>query len=372
LPWRFAEYHRFQRLDRSLLYHVETMRAYEVSPAVEDLVAAWQALSDAANADSARHDVASSQQSGSGYEETSARMLEKAIAPLRNRNSPEALAEAARALIASGFIGIGSPDTRPRTPAPRREVVRHLELMVTHACNLRCSYCFGCPSPNDLPASRHLYGSKTPGMSLETAQRGVEFLIAQSGSVRDLGLIFFGGEPLLAFPLVREITRYARRREAETGKRFHLSLSTNGLLLNRRIVAFLQAQRISCQVSIDGPDWIHDYARCHASGRGSHQRLVERAQLLIAARPGRVPARGTVSHGRVNLPAALEHLLQLGFGSAHLEPALGACGPFTVTAEDVPVIQAQQEQIARFFLRSLLEGSFYDYWASVISSWSGE
>lgn len=327
----FAEHHLFQRLDKTILFNVETLRAYEASPAISHLVSALNA---------------------GGCEK----------GPLVcGRHSPDEIGQAARELERTGFLRGSRPTGVRLPPLKRRRGLRHLELMVTHDCNLRCRYCFGCPSHEQFPQARYLYGSNSKGMSSVTARRGVDLLIAQSGAARELSVIFFGGEPLLAFPLIREMTAYIREKEAETGKRIDLSLSTNGLLLTRGIVDFLQANRMGCQISIDGPDWIHDYARCYGSGRGSHERVVERVRLLMQARPGRVPARATISHGRVNLPEAFEHLLKLGFGSVHIEPALGSCGPLTVTAEDVPAIKAQQEQIAAFFLQSLLENRFHHY-----------
>ena len=43
---------------------------------------------------------------------------------------------------------------------------------------------------------------------------------------------FFGGEPLMNMKTVKAVTEYVRQREKETGKKFKLTLTTNGILLN--------------------------------------------------------------------------------------------------------------------------------------------
>ena len=106
---------------------------------------------------------------------------------------------------------------------------------------------------DDWKDTPYLYGAKTAGMPFEIAKRGVDFLIENSGKQKDLSIIFFGGEPLLEFALIEKIVPYIREKEAGSGKTVNLSLSTNGLLLDEKIVDFLVKHNVGCQVSIDGP-----------------------------------------------------------------------------------------------------------------------
>ena len=194
--------------------------------------------------------------------------------------------------------------------------------MVTHACNMRCRYCYGSLSAEGWQEAPHLYGANTGGMSLETAKRGVDYLFEASGRLTKLSVIFFGGEPLLELALMEQAAAYVRKKEAETGKKADLSLSTNALLLkNKRVIDFLMKYKVGCQISIDGPKELHDHSRCLPDGSGSYDAILPGVKSLVARRRGRVPARATICHNRVNLPAVLEHLLSLGFGSVHMEPA---------------------------------------------------
>jgi uncharacterized protein len=97
------------------------------------------------------------------------------------------------------------------------------------------------------------------------------------------------------------------------------------------------------------------------TGKGSYERILPGIKRLIAARPGRVPARVTVAHGNVDLPAAVEHLLKLGFGSVHIEPAIGSSGALTVSREDVEAMKKQNEELALFLVRSVRRNRYFNY-----------
>jgi sulfatase maturation enzyme AslB (radical SAM superfamily) len=117
--------------------------------------------------------------------------------------------------------------------APR---FRGAVLVVTSACNLRCAYCL----QDRHPARR---------MSEATAHQTLDRLLGSRR--RALAIGFYGGEPLLAFDLVRRTVEEAERRRPR-GSRLLLSLSTNGLLLDAPKAAFLAGHGVETQVSFDG------------------------------------------------------------------------------------------------------------------------
>ena len=86
------------------------------------------------------------------------------------------------------------------------DVIKALCLHVAHTCNLNCSYCF---------ASQGRYHGERAVMSPEVGRQALDFLIAHSGSRRNLEVDFFGGEPLMNFDTVKELVAYARKREKE-------------------------------------------------------------------------------------------------------------------------------------------------------------
>jgi uncharacterized protein len=331
--YQVAELHAFSRLGRRILFNVETLLAYEVSPVVFDMVAL---LNDPSHTDP--------------------------VGELTGHHPLEQIQEAAAYLEREDFLRQRSPDAPFCAPVlKKRRGIRHLELMVTHDCTMRCCYCYGASGQEGWEEAPYLYGARGRGMSYETARKGVDFLFAASGPRKELSVIFFGGEPLLAFDLIQRIVPYIRQKETDTGKTANLSLSTNGLLLTREVVDYLVRHRIGCQVSIDGPPEIHDRSRRMVDGRGSYGSIIEGVKRLIAARRNRSPARATVSHGAVDLPAVAEHLLNLGFGSVHLEPAMGGPADLRITPADVSTIKTQNEQMARFLVKSVRNNRFFNY-----------
>jgi uncharacterized protein len=333
MPYQFAEFHHFRMFGKNLLFNVETMLFYEVTPVVYDLVTLLSSVTD-----------------------------NDPVESLKTQYREEEIKSALLYLTKEGFLKqTSSKNSQKRPMLKKRRGIRHLELMVTHDCNMRCRYCYGSLGEEEWENAPYLYGASTKGMTFETAKKGVDFLFEESGRQKDLSIIFFGGEPLLEFGLIKRIVPYIRKRETETGKKVNLSLSTNGILLNDKTIDFLVKNRIGCQISIDGPKEIHDQVRCLPGGEGSYDRIKKGIRRLISARPGRVPARVTVSHNLVNLPAVVEHLLSLGFGSVHIEPTIGKLGELMVSKEDIEEMKKQNEAIAAFLVRNVKNNRFFNY-----------
>ena len=60
-----------------------------------------------------------------------------------------------------------------------------------------------------------------------------------------------GGEPLLQFPLVKEITEFTVK-EASGNQYMNFSIQTNGTLFNKEIIDFLEKYNYSVGISLDG------------------------------------------------------------------------------------------------------------------------
>ena len=75
-------------------------------------------------------------------------------------------------------------------------------------------------------------------MSFEVGKKALDFLIANSGSRKNLEVDFFGGEPLMNFEVVKQLVKYGREQEKIYNKNFRFTLTTNGVLLNDDIMEF--------------------------------------------------------------------------------------------------------------------------------------
>ena len=115
-------------------------------------------------------------------------------------------------------------------------------LMVTHACNLNCSYCYE-------PYKKNAY------MSLDLAKeiilREAQF-VKESDQFDELQIDFMGGEPFMNFPLIKAIVEWL-----ETGVidiPWICFATTNGTLLTDEIKAWLREHKtgINLGASYDG------------------------------------------------------------------------------------------------------------------------
>ena len=237
------------------------------------------------------------------------------------------------------------------------DVVKALCLHVAHTCNLNCAYCF---------ASQGKYHGERAVMSFEVGKQALDFLIANSGTRRNLEVDFFGGEPLMNFQVVKDLVAYARSIEKEHNKNFRFTLTTNGLLIDDDVIDFANREMSNVVLSLDGRKEIHDRYRVDYAGNGSWERIVPRFQKLVAARGGKnYYMRGTFTHANPDFLKDIQQMLDLGFTELSMEPVVCAPGDSSaLTEEDFPVVCAQYEQLAELMLRRDREGkpfTFYHY-----------
>ncbi len=236
-------------------------------------------------------------------------------------------------------------------------VVKALCLHVAHTCNLNCAYCF---------ASQGKYHGDRAIMSFAVGKQALDFLIAHSGTRRNLEVDFFGGEPLMNFDVVKQLVAYARSRESECGKHFRFTLTTNGMLINDDVIDFANREMSNVVLSLDGRKEIHDRFRVDYAGNGSWERIVPKFQKLVEARGGKnYYMRGTFTHANPDFLKDIQEMLRLGFTELSMEPVVCAPDdPSALTAEDLPIVLSQYEQLAALMLERHRAGkpfTFYHY-----------
>ena len=236
-------------------------------------------------------------------------------------------------------------------------VVKALCLHVAHTCNLNCSYCF---------ASQGKYHGDRALMSFEVGKQALDFLVEHSGSRKNLEVDFFGGEPLMNFQVVKDLTAYARSIEQAAGKRFRFTLTTNGMLIDDDVIDFANRECYNVVLSLDGRKEIHDRFRVDYAGNGSWDRIVPKFQKFVRARGDRsYYMRGTFTHANPDFLKDIQTMLDLGFTELSMEPVVCAPDdPSALTEEDKPIVMEQYEKLAQLMLRRDQEGrpfTFYHY-----------
>lgn len=236
-------------------------------------------------------------------------------------------------------------------------VVKALCLHVAHTCNLNCSYCF---------ASQGKYHGERALMSFEVGKQALDFLIAHSGSRRNLEVDFFGGEPLMNFDVVKRLVAYAREQEKTHGKNFRFTLTTNGVLIDDDVIDFANRECSNVVLSLDGRKEVHDRFRVDYAGNGSWEKIVPKFQKLVQARGGKnYYMRGTFTHHNPDFLKDIETMLGLGFNELSMEPVVCAADdPSALTEADLPIVMAQYEKLAELMIKRRKEGkpfTFYHY-----------
>lgn len=144
----------------------------------------------------------------------------------------------------------------------------HLGLTIcpTLQCNFRCPYCFE-NSQKDSTA-----------MSPENVAQLINFITSYK-EIHHLSLAWYGGEPLLAFAIIKDITE---RIQALPINFEGAGLVTNGYLLDEHIIAQLNNLNInSIQITLDGPEEVHDSRRIHKGGGPTYQRILTNVDNLM-------------------------------------------------------------------------------------------
>jgi len=174
-----------------------------------------------------------------------------------------------------------------------------LVLNVTHSCNLACRYCF-------VRASEY----RQPGvMTLALATRAIDTLFLE----KECHVGFFGGEPLLAWPLITAVVDHCRKKY----EKCTFSITTNGTLLDAHKARLLADNNFSTILSIDGNPHRHDALRPFTDGSGSFRATWTGLRHLAQAghggqRSGLQPTlRSTFTAAGCDLAKELEFLNRL-------------------------------------------------------------
>jgi uncharacterized protein len=182
-----------------------------------------------------------------------------------------------------------------------------LVLMVTHACNLRCRYCYvGAKSDRAMPWD----------VAKRSIDRAVRSLLP--GGTFHLG--FFGGEPLIEAALIVRAIDHAKRRCAEGDLSLRLTVTTNGTIVAGTAWDVLRMPDLRLSISHDGLPEVHDRHRRTSDGRGTSDGVLETIGRLVDA--GREVCAVTVVRPdtAATLPEGVVFLRERGI--RHIDPTL--------------------------------------------------
>lgn len=160
----------------------------------------------------------------------------------------------------------------------------NLAFIVTEDCNFNCSYC--------LPRKEKKY------MKPSTIEKAVTFFYPFLQE--EAHIIFYGGEPLLAFDQIRYAVYLLQAKEKTGKKKLKFSITTNGSLVSDEILDFFNTNCFNMILSFDG----QAQEICREPGS---QKLIQ--ELVRSINSGSYPGI-EFSTNSVFTPATVNHLSQ--------------------------------------------------------------
>lgn len=145
-----------------------------------------------------------------------------------------------------------------------------LTVVLTNDCQMRCEYCFE--------------GAKEKKKILpSTIGNILHFLDSQTGICKKLRVTWFGGEPLLAYMQLKEMSLALMEFCKRNNIVYMADITTNGFALNNRrceeLISVLNVKRFI--ITIDGPKEIHEKRRPLKSCKSSFPVIWRNIETLV-------------------------------------------------------------------------------------------
>lgn len=223
--------------------------------------------------------------------------------------------------------------------------IKALCLNVVHDCNLRCKYCF---------ADEGEYKGCRKPMSAEVGKRAIDYVLENSGNIKNIEVDLFGGEPLMVFDTIKEIVDYAKEKDKLYNKNIRFTMTTNATLLNDEIIDYIDKNMGNIILSIDGRKEVNDNVRIRVDGSGCYDRILPNIRKMVDRRdPSKqYYARGTFTRENTDFFEDVMALANEGFSEISIEPVvLPDSHNLSIRSEDLPKIYEQYDMLYKEMLR---------------------
>jgi uncharacterized protein len=318
--------HQVKVKDKSFIFHIPTTSLFERDELTGDILSSIQGQENPTD-DSLTKELSGSYAEG---DITSALGELKSLSLVGNKGLNNGVEE---------FVPLALES------APLTTVV----LSVNTGCNLSCTYCY--KEDLDVPSA----GKK---MDFETAKQSIDMLLKESPDQNRYNVVFFGGEPLSNFTLIKDVIAYSEEVFTSKGKLVDFSMTTNATLLTERHVEYFDKHNVGLSVSIDGPKAYHDRNRISVNGEGTYDTVAKKAKMLLSRYRSRpIGARVTLTTGLTDIDTIWDHLFNtLGFSEVGFAPVTsGDISDYNLKPEELIEIFANMKKLGEKYLSAALE-----------------
>ncbi len=229
---------------------------------------------------------------------------------------------------------------------PDEVVIKSMCLHICHDCNLRCQYCFA--GTGDFGTGRRTM------LDVETGKKAIDFLLQHSGNRHHLDIDFFGGEPLMNWPVVQALVDYCEAQGPKYNKDLRLTLTTNCMLLDDQKIDYINEHFKNVVLSLDGRKEVQDDLRPTKGMKGSYDVVMRNIKNFVAKRGEKeYYVRGTFTRKHPDFSKDVIHMAEEQLGQLSMEPVVGPEDTdYAFKPEDLPQLKAEYERLAEHALAS--------------------
>lgn len=176
-----------------------------------------------------------------------------------------------------------------------------MTLIPTMNCNFRCPYCY--EKDKKYPVKK---------MTTEVMDAIIKYVESRIDSVDHIFVTWYGGEPLLGLHEIRIMQNKLIELASQKDVQVSGMIITNGYGLTKEISdELVQMQIKTAQVTIDGPEEIHNRTRFLKNGEGTYRRIIN--NLLQANENLEVVIRVNIQKENIKyVPEFVDSLKQVG------------------------------------------------------------
>ncbi len=215
-----------------------------------------------------------------------------------------------------------------------------LTLVLTHACNLGCPYCymgkkFGRRMPKEI-------GEKSLRWAFDKLQPGSEIQVG-----------YFGGEPLMAWDLLQHFHLKAEALARDKNVKLIGTVTTNATLLTEEQMKWMAEHNVVIAVSLDGIKEAHDATRPFVNGSSSHTATLRGLKIALRHAP-LTEVICVIDPGNVRYMADSARFI-LSQGVRVLSLSMNYSAPWD--EESMAIYEAQMQEVSEEFARHFRNGS---------------
>lgn len=186
----------------------------------------------------------------------------------------------------------------------KKEKVLSLTVAPTMACNFACDYCF-----------QGLHNASKP-MEQSVQEQVLNFIGNNISDKKGVHITWYGGEPLLAVPVIESLTGKILDLCENNGCEYNASIVTNGFNLTSAVAARLAQCKISsAQITIDGDAQAHDSRRYLKGGGATFAAIMENLRHVVPENKLNFNIRVNIDRrNKESIENLLLYLSEQGFG----------------------------------------------------------